>query len=114
MSTKKDIIILVIKTEYRYYVYTLLSLRDFSLYTGLTTDLKQRLTDHNRGLHVPERIKIPFKLIHYEYFTNLDDAKARENFLKTNVGRAQLKDSLKKTIRNLRSFPYQLFRYKKD
>lgn len=98
----------MIKTEYKYYVYTLLSLRDFSLYTGITTDLKQRLNDHRRGLHVPDQIKTPFKLVHYEYFVNLEDAQKREKFLKSNLGRAQLKNFLKKTLRDLRSAPLDI------
>jgi len=100
----------VIRTDYKYYVYSLLSLRDFSFYTGFTTDLKRRILDHAKGLVDSTKIRIPFKLVHYEYFVNLEDAKARENFLKTNIGRAQLKDSLKKTLRDRRSFPYVLTR----
>lgn len=94
--------------RHKYYVYTLLSLRDFNFYTGFTTDLKQRLSDHTKGLVDARQIRTPFKLIHYEYFLHLEDAKAREKFLKSNVGKARLKESLKKTLRSLRNFPYKL------
>lgn len=99
----------MIKTDYKYYVYTLLSLRDFSLYTGLTIDLKQRIQDHVRGLVDATKIRIPFKLVHYEYFVNLEDAKNHEKYLKTNIGRAKLKDSLKKTLASKTYMPYRLY-----
>lgn len=94
----------------KYYVYTILSLRDFEIYTGLTTDLKRRLEEHSRGIVVATRIRIPFKLIHYEYFVNLEDAKNREKYLKNNLGKAQLKQSLKKTLASKTYMPYRLIR----
>jgi hypothetical protein len=42
--------------------------------------------------------RLPFKLIHYEYFINKADAKAREEFLKSGHGREQLKQFLKRTL----------------
>ena len=94
----------------KYYVYTLLSLRDFEIYTGLTTDLKRRLEEHSRGMVSSTRIRIPFKLVHYEYFVNLTDAASREKYLKTSSGRAQLKQSLKKTLASKTYMPYKLAR----
>lgn len=94
----------------RYYVYTILSLRNFDIYTGLTTDLKIRIQEHMRGVVSSTRIRVPFKLVHYEYFINLDDAKRREMHLKTNVGRAHLKDSLKKTLSRKTYMPYRISR----
>jgi len=76
MNIKKD----------RYYVYILLSLKDFNLYTGFTTDLKRRLKEHAKGLVASTKFRTPFKLIHYEYFINKDDAKMREIFLKSGFG----------------------------
>ncbi len=95
--------------ESRYYVYTLLSLKDYDFYTGFTTDLKRRIMEHARGLITSTKIRIPFKLIHYECFVNLEDAKEKEKFLKSNVGKARLKESLKKTFRQFRNYPYKLF-----
>ena len=84
----------------KFYVYTLLSLKDQKLYTGYTTDLKIRLTQHAKGLVKSTRIRRPFKLIHYEYFTNVADSKAREKFLKSGFGRKQLRESLKRTLKS--------------
>lgn len=84
-----------------------MSLRDFTLYTGFATDLKQRLFEHSKSVVTSTPIRIPFKLIHYEYFVNLKDAQAREMYLKSAVGKAQLKNSLKTTLRDRRSMPYR-------
>ena len=92
----------------KYYVYTILSLRDFDIFTGITNNLKERINEHVRGLVSSTKIRVPFKLIHYEYFVNLEDAKRRELFLKTASGRAKLKDSLKKTLARKTYIPYRL------
>jgi len=99
----------VISSSYnkKYYVYTLLSLRDYNLYTGFTINLRQRLYDHMKGLVLSSKVIVPFKLIHYEYFVNLDDAKDRERFLKSSEGKIYLKKILQKTLRDRRSFPYR-------
>ncbi len=82
----------------RYYVYTLLSLKDGKFYTGFTTNLKNRLQEHAKGLVISTRHRRPLQLIHYEYFINKEDAKAREIFLKSGFGRNQLKQALKRTL----------------
>ena len=97
-------------TNIKYYVYTILSLKDLEIYTDLTTNLKQRLFDHAKGIVSSTKIRIPFKLVHYEYFVNLEDAKNREKFLKSNIGKAQLKQSLKKTLASKIYLPYKIWR----
>lgn len=82
----------------RYYVYTLLSLKDKKFYTGLTTNLRNRLQQHARGEVKSTKDRRPLKLIHYEYFIDKDDAKTREIFLKSGFGRNQLKLALKRTL----------------
>jgi len=84
----------------RYYVYTLLSLKDKKSYTGFTANLKQRLQQHARGEVKSTKDRRPLKLIHYEYFLDKDDAIAREVFFKSGFGRKQLKLALKKTLVN--------------
>jgi putative endonuclease len=87
----------------RFYVYILFSLKDRGLYTGYTTDLKQRLITHSKGFVQSTKNRLPFLLIHYEYFINLVDAKAREEFLKSGYGRKQLQQKLRKTFLSLQS-----------
>jgi len=82
----------------RYYVYILLSSKDKKFYTGFTTNLKKRLQEHARGEVKSTKNRKPLKLIHYEYFINEKDARAREVFLKSGFGRDQLKQALKRTL----------------
>lgn len=82
----------------KYYVYILYSLRDGGFYIGFTNNLKSRLTKHAEGEVTATKLRTPFKLIHYEYFINEEDAKAREEFLKSGFGRKQLKEILKRTL----------------
>lgn len=84
--------------QLRYYVYVLLSLKDHKFYTGFTSDLKNRLSEHAKGQVKSSKFRLPLKLIHYEYFINIKDAKAREVFLKSGFGRNQLKECLKQTL----------------
>ncbi len=85
----------------KYYVYTLLSLKDYKFYCGFTADLKNRLSEHAQGEVRSTRNRRPLKLIHYEYFIDENDAKAREVFLKSGFGRKQLKLALKDTLQVL-------------
>lgn len=87
-------------TEEKYYVYVLLSLKDKRFYVGFTTNLKQRLQQHARGEVKSTASRRFLKLMHYEYFLNENDAKAREVFLKSGFGREQLQQSLKRTLRD--------------
>jgi len=82
----------------KYYVYTLLSLKDNKLYIGRTSDLRRRLGEHARGEVSSTRNRRPLKLVHYEYFVNGGDAKSREVFLKSGYGRKNLKETLKRTL----------------
>ena len=86
----------------RYYVYTLLSLKDKRFYTGMTNNLRKRLQEHARGEVKSTKLRRPLKLIHYEYFINKKDAEAREKFLKSGFGRSQMKIAIKKTLEDFR------------
>lgn len=84
-----------------FYVYTLLSLKDKRLYTGFTSNLRNRLSQHARGEVRSTAGRRPLKLIHYDYFIDEEDAKAREVFLKSGFGRNELKKALKRTLKEL-------------
>lgn len=86
----------------KYYVYILFSLADKRFYTGFTTDLKDRLSRHARGEVRSTANRGPLRLIHYEYFINEEDAKAREVFLKSGFGRNNMKKALARTLLKLR------------
>jgi putative endonuclease len=76
-------------------VYILESLTNGSLYVGRTKDLRKRLKEHNNGLNFSTKSKMPWKVIFYESYLNINDAIRREKYLKTNQGSRLLKRMLK-------------------
>ena len=83
-----------------YYVYVLRSLRDGNLYIGCTNDLKKRFSLHEQGKVPSTKDRRPFKLIHYEAFTQKHDAFTREQWLKTGWGRKHLEKILQTYFTN--------------
>jgi len=78
-----------------YYVYILQSQKNKSLYIGCTSDLKKRFAEHNAGHNLSTKPFRPYKLIFYESFLNIKDAKAREEYLKSGWGFRTIKKMLK-------------------
>jgi putative endonuclease len=65
-----------------YYVYILASIQR-TLYTGMTNELARRVAQHKAGI-IPgftKRYNVN-RLVHFEAFTDVRDAKAREHQLK--------------------------------
>ncbi len=79
-----------------WYFYTLESLKNGSLYKGLTDNLKRRIEDeHNKkrgGVYTGKHG--PYKLIYYEAYLEKPDAVKAEKFFKTGYGREILKNKL--------------------
>ncbi len=65
------------------------------LYVGYTSNLKQRLVEHNQGLNLSTKRYMPWEIIYYEACLNKKDAIGRENYLKTTQGGRMLKRRLK-------------------
>lgn len=78
-----------------FYTYILLSLKDNKWYTGYSNDLKRRFEEHNKGLVYATTKRRPFKLIYYEACLDEDDAKAREEYLKSGMGKRYVRNRLK-------------------
>jgi len=78
-----------------FYVYLLESLKDGKWYTGYTNNLEKRIKQHNAGYNLSTKHRAPFKLIYYEICLSEDDAKAREKYLKSGMGKRYLKNRLK-------------------
>lgn len=78
-----------------YYVYVLRSLKDEKLYSGYTSNLKQRLEYHNSGKVESTKWRKPFELIYFEGYNHQQDATAREKFFKTQWGRNYVRRVLK-------------------
>ena len=81
-----------------FYTYVLLSKRDGRLYTGSTKDLRKRFSEHNNGKVSSTKSRGPFELIYYEACLNEQDARAREKYLKTGMGKRYLKNRIKRFL----------------
>ena len=57
-------------------------------YVGVTSDLKQRLADHNAGKSPHTSKYIPWKLVTYVAFSEAQKAETFERYLKSGSGHA--------------------------
>ncbi len=79
-----------------FYVYVLESMRyKNEIYIGFTSDLKERLVWHNKGLNSSTKRYMPWRLIYYEACCDKFDAERREKYFKTSQGRRLLRRRLK-------------------
>ena len=76
-------------------VYVLSGTRENYLYKGSCGDLPKRLSDHRAGRVSRTKSIRPLDLVYFEYFTSISEARKRELFLKTGVGREFIADQLK-------------------
>ena len=74
-----------------YTVYVLRSQKDLKRYIGMSSNLENRLRDHEKGLVRSTRNRRHFELIYTEEFKEKRDAELREKFFKSGQGRAYLK-----------------------
>lgn len=81
-----------------FYVYVLQNKKNDDLYTGFTSDLKRRITEHNQGKNFSTKFGKPWSLIYYEACLHKDDAMRREKYLKTSQGKRLLKRRLKEFL----------------
>jgi putative endonuclease len=77
-----------------FYVYILKSKLDNRSYTGFSSNLKKRLSEHEKGSVDSTKNRRPLELIYYEAYKEKGDALKREKFLKTTKGKLQLKKQI--------------------
>ena len=82
--------------EMSFFVYALKSKKDGSRYIGSGENAEGRLQRHNAGDYRYTKGHRPWVLIYKESFRNRSEAVKRERFLKSGVGRKQLKELLEK------------------
>lgn len=78
-----------------WYVYLLKSKKTDKWYIGSTMNLQKRILNHNLGKNKSTKHGAPWKLIYCEISLNINDARAREKYLKSGMGRKYLKNRLK-------------------
>ncbi len=74
-----------------FYVYAIKSLVRTYIYVGLTDNLDRRINQHNKGQNRSTKAYKPFELIYTEEFKTREEARAREKYLKSGVGKEFLK-----------------------
>jgi len=81
-----------------FYTYLLKSKKDGKLYTGSTNDLRKRFKLHNNGQSNYTKKHAPYELIYYEACLNEQDARSREIYLKTAMGKRYIKNRLNRFL----------------
>jgi len=78
-----------------HYVY-MLRCSDNSIYTGYTTDLKNRLDTHNKGKGAKyTRTRLPVDLLYFEEYSTKSSALKREHAIKK-LSKKQKENMIKK------------------
>ncbi|MFA6476434.1 MAG: GIY-YIG nuclease family protein [Candidatus Paceibacterota bacterium] len=78
-----------------FYTYVIKSKKNGKFYTGFTGDLKRRISQHNNNQSTYTRNRGPFELIYYEACLNEEDARSREIYLKSGMGKRYLSNRIK-------------------
>jgi len=80
------------------YTYVIQSNKDDKWYTGSTNNLRKRFREHNDNRVSSTKGRGPFELIYYEACMNEQDARIREKYLKSGMGKRYLKNRLKRFL----------------
>lgn len=81
-----------------FYTYIIRSIKNGQFYTGSTGDLRKRLRDHNDGKVSYTKSRRPYELVYYEACINEGDARIREKYLKTGMGKRYVNNRLKRFL----------------
>ena len=74
-----------------YWVYAISSIRRNYIYVGLTSNLEERIRRHNNGYERTTKAYLPFRLIYSEKLNSRSEARVREKYLKSGIGKEFLK-----------------------
>ena len=74
-----------------YYVYAIKSIERIYIYVGMTNNIERRLAQHNNGQNRSTKAYKPFKLIYKEIYNTSTEAREREKYLKSGIGKEFLK-----------------------
>jgi len=75
-----------------WFVYALRSLRDNNLYIGISWNPEKRVQIHNKGKTESTRSRRPFVLMHKETCHSLKEAREKEKYYKSGLGREIIKN----------------------
>jgi len=74
-----------------FFVYAIKSISRNYIYVGLTNDIERRLAEHNKKENRSTKAYAPFELILKESFEKRVEAREREKYLKSGIGKEFLK-----------------------
>jgi len=74
-----------------YEVYALKSEKDGRIYVGLSSNIKRRIKEHNSGFVFSTKGYRPWKLIYWEPVGTRVEARIREKYWKSGIGKERLK-----------------------
>ena len=74
-----------------FYVYAIASCVRQYIYVGLTSNVEKRCVQHNNGENKSTKAYKPFKLILKEEFQTRPEARMREKYLKTGIGKEYIR-----------------------
>ena len=74
-----------------FYVYALSSLKHNYIYVGLTQNLDNRIKRHNAGREKTTKFYKPFELIYSEVCNTRVEARVREKYWKSGIGKEKLR-----------------------
>lgn len=81
----------IIKLKSMYVVYAIKSIKRNYIYVGMTNDIIRRYNEHNTGREKTTRPYAPFVLLYTEQCSDRVQARVREKYLKSGVGKEFLK-----------------------
>jgi putative endonuclease len=73
-------------------VYVLKSQANWRFYVGMTTNLEKRLKEHNSGYTKSTKGFVPWIVFFFEEFETREEARKREIYLKSGVGKEKIKE----------------------
>ena len=74
-----------------YYVYAIKSTKRNYIYVGLTNNLNRRIEEHNSGYNKTTKPYSPFEVIYFEKLPSRLEARKKEKYLKSGIGKEFLK-----------------------
>ncbi len=74
-----------------FYVYAISSLRHNYIYVGMTENIENRIKRHNDGRERTTKFYSPFELIFSEVCETRQEARTREKYWKSGIGKEKLR-----------------------
>jgi len=76
-----------------WWVYAIQNGKDNRIYVGMSKDVDRRISEHNSKKVTSTKYYVPWTIIYKEYIGEIKEARKREKYLKSGVGKEYLKNS---------------------